>query len=625
MHDQHHRPAYAEIELLSVRWRGAPAAAHTPATRLRLERLIGTLDLHPPGMPSGALLIIRRVEGLPPLTQLDSLPVTWQQQAQQCIVELYRSASSPATASAPPRPRGGGSSVLFSDAVELLTLFTRAVGREPHTFQQHWYWREIVPATARWPGAGLAAVWSRYITALPATLAELTTPEISAAAVLLSTPEVRMVTAALHQQFALPLPASRSVAVSAAATSAVSAAPAGPVVAPWRTLLPTDQLPHQLPPTTEYLLGLALMLYHAPAEARSTTFASRSAAWLHTATLSATDSVAAGAVPIPNQQAPLPPITSEAPVPAPLSAAPLPSDSNATAWQPDNASAGTSASGTANTPPLTPASTAEIAPALPRLKPVLPDGIPTALGGVLYLINLLTWLDWLHREELDGLSAWSLLEALARGLLDCAPPPAPPSTGGVDDDPLWALLAQLDGRDPGAPLSARTVPETALRLPLKQVPSAWVVVEQPERVSILAADGGYLIADIPCHGRSLEVIVQAEMARYAIQATWQRADLPPFTPLPDDLRQRLGPNAAFQVERMRGYITHILEQLFHTPVAALLAKTGRIVVSRTHIDFSMPFDQISLPARRSGLDNDPGWVPELGYIVLFHFVEEQDA
>jgi hypothetical protein len=39
----------------------------------------------------------------------------------------------------------------------------------------------------------------------------------------------------------------------------------------------------------------------------------------------------------------------------------------------------------------------------------------------------------------------------------------------------------------------------------------------------------------------------------------------------------------------------------------------------------MGFDQISVAARRVGLDANPGWVPDLGYILLFHFVEEANA
>jgi hypothetical protein len=48
-------------------------------------------------------------------------------------------------------------------------------------------------------------------------------------------------------------------------------------------------------------------------------------------------------------------------------------------------------------------------------------------------------------------------------------------------------------------------------------------------------------------------------------------------------------------------------------------RPGRIVVSRTHVDIVLTLDQIDLAVRVCGLDQDPGWVPHLGRVVLFHF------
>jgi hypothetical protein len=50
-----------------------------------------------------------------------------------------------------------------------------------------------------------------------------------------------------------------------------------------------------------------------------------------------------------------------------------------------------------------------------------------------------------------------------------------------------------------------------------------------------------------------------------------------------------------------------------------LRKPGRLLVGRTHVDLTMGLDQIAVPIRRAGLDRDPGWVPDLGRIVAFHF------
>ena len=42
-------------------------------------------------------------------------------------------------------------------------------------------------------------------------------------------------------------------------------------------------------------------------------------------------------------------------------------------------------------------------------------------------------------------------------------------------------------------------------------------------------------------------------------------------------------------------------------------------MTRTHVDLVTPMDNISLPARRAGLDWDPGWLPDYGRVVQFHF------
>jgi hypothetical protein len=183
---------------------------------------------------------------------------------------------------------------------------------------------------------------------------------------------------------------------------------------------------------------------------------------------------------------------------------------------------------------------------------------------VLYLANVLGWLDWPQHTALSG---WGMLEALARALLECAD----------DDDPLWAVLAGLDGREPDAPLSEATTPD---------------VFHLPDLVRARLGPGAASL---------------------------------PVVPLPAAVRTRLGPGAALWAERMRGPVSATLEEMLGEPLAPLLARAGRLVLSQTHIDLYMGFDQISVAARRVGLDANPGWVPDLGYILLFHFVEEANV
>jgi hypothetical protein len=54
-------------------------------------------------------------------------------------------------------------------------------------------------------------------------------------------------------------------------------------------------------------------------------------------------------------------------------------------------------------------------------------------------------------------------------------------------------------------------------------------------------------------------------------------------------------------------------------VEALLLREAKIWVTATHVDVMMGLHQVTTPVRCAGLDTDPGWVPELGRVVKFHF------
>ena len=83
-----------------------------------------------------------------------------------------------------------------------------------------------------------------------------------------------------------------------------------------------------------------------------------------------------------------------------------------------------------------------------------PDAVRTRLAGVLYLLNLTDRLEFPddpdHRWRVGELSGWALLELLGRGLLDS------PDRPDDEHDPLWRLLAQLDGRPPATPVGPAT-------------------------------------------------------------------------------------------------------------------------------------------------------------------------
>ena len=59
--------------------------------------------------------------------------------------------------------------------------------------------------------------------------------------------------------------------------------------------------------------------------------------------------------------------------------------------------------------------------------------------------------------------------------------------------------------------------------------------------------------------------------------------------------------------------------LTRLPLRRVLARPGRIDLTRTHLTMFLPLRTVDLRIRRAGLDLDPGWSPLLGRIVGFEY------
>jgi hypothetical protein len=214
----------------------------------------------------------------------------------------------------------------------------------------------------------------------------------------------------------------------------------------------------------------------------------------------------------------------------------------------------------------------------------LSGGVPTRLGGVLYLINLMISLDLPDCFEEDWhlssqLGPWSLLEMLARALLG-------DDIEGLEGDPLWVALAQLDGRGIDEPPGVR-LPRSRPRYWLEfQLPEHWLSGLPPE------ADQLHRSRRMPKRYRSLGASPWLQR--------WLWFALP-FIAYRLRLALNLLPDAGL--------------------AETLLILPGRLYVTSSHVDLSCSIEQVSLPVRMAGLDRDPGWLPEFGRVVSFHFLE----
>jgi hypothetical protein len=88
---------------------------------------------------------------------------------------------------------------------------------------------------------------------------------------------------------------------------------------------------------------------------------------------------------------------------------------------------------------------------------------------------------------------------------------------------------------------------------------------------------------------------------------------PPPAPLPQAARAL----TAIWLRRIRGHLRH---QVGKT-LATIVHRRGAIVATRTHVDLLMRHSQVDMAIRRAGLDLDPGWLPWLGRVVQFHYLD----
>jgi len=702
--------ANTEVERLTIRYQGTADEIDPTTLRLRIERLLEVEDLQPAGLPSGAILIVRKLEGRSPLPiaalARSSLPA-WREGVRGQVQASYAAAACPSNGPI----SSGAASVLFSDAGELLTCLTRDL--LAGEARQRWYWQPLLRGIPHPAGAALASLWSNQASALPTVLAALTISEATSAITKLSPGEVLSVARALHASFDLPsqalaalqnmLPDAHRAPQPPRIVPSASAGAYEPVSAPLvgESFLPDEQRERSIHPATvqppwqrwlanaptaslspqaHYLLGLSLSLCHTPAFARSTAFAQRTVSWLHalTASLELPDTTtstnqvrgipegkreghrypetAGGEAPTARTRAEVTPPESRTDTLRDTPGIELPPGIRTDEYErlPHHDTAG---GDTPSAPALTEAAPAESEANLHRgiskgdrtarsypetagdSRPLPSDGLPTRLGGILYLLHLLTWLNlpagWDDEGAFaEGMSGWAIVEAFARGLSGAW-------LTSYADDPIWQLLAMLDGRQPGEPLGAGLRRQTAFRLPtqwlLHFAPAApnWLAITDDARLRIIDADGAYLVVDVPLSGQTPEEAVFLEVEAYrsrGIDVQWRysrpgETDKPaPLSPLTSIILASMSERAAWWLERVLGFVRYFMARRLGDPVfdggqlaPALFERPGRLIAGRTHIDLYMDMDQISLPIRRAGFDRDPSWMPDLGRIVLFHF------
>jgi hypothetical protein len=635
------------------------------ATCLAVERLLNNIDLRPPGMLPSAVLVVRRMSDpqpgrLAPRLGAVRVHTAWEQAARQQLADLQRRAARPALGPA----LGDAEAVLFADESELLACLARDLGRGQAG--QRWWWRALLRAT--WGGNGFSGN-EAYLNVLlkrlvqqprltPSVLAHLQTWGETAVALSILTPDqASQALRAVLQAFNSPDPPN-------AAPIAARPPP------PWaENELIAPGLPANLGREREALWGVGLDLYARPQIATSAAYQRQFHAWWRAAgqpgfrqtawpDAGAVDNAVArpaattggasnvSGVPHALKVAGTMAETADSPtIPSPpaafpdKSAAPADyldsSDSLEPARQVESVGqvgnnqparaaakaisvAESDVAGVADKANDSPAAvsglTGFIQPAIPareaadnaphrwpdsavdvqwpgdtavpaHLKTpavtvapsplLLADGVTTRLGGILYLINLMTALDLPDCFETgwrlaSGVGSWGLLHALGWELLA-------QEQAVIADDPLWLALAHLDGRKPDEAPGIRLPGSRPRRRPPFKLPAAW-------------------LEDIPIAGAQPAAGLHGSYR--PLLARWLALALPFI-----ELRLRLALDLPSDASLATG----------------MLLLPGDLYITATHVDLVASLEHISLRVRLAGLDRDPGWLPEFGRVVTFHY------
>ncbi len=593
------------IDRLSVHARGkhAPGAPNTAGLRVALEQSLRLV--RPSHLPPQAVLVIRTLASRTAFGAGGGAQLRWRQQLEGQIGEVARQALRPDRQYVPP----DANCVLFDDEVTLLACLTRDVLAGRWT----WYWDELFPVAAQAGrlgleiqyaqarGSCLLTAWLAYPQAVPHALVGLRPAAAAAALSLLGKAELSQLAYSVHATFALPrgaLDAAGSAPRGLEPTAA--AAPA----APWREWLPSQHL-RDLTPPAEYLLGVCYTLAHRPQEARGQEFGRQARRWLEGAT------VAHAVGPQGAPQSALRMDATEA-------SASLQDDTGA--GRVDAAIAGPGASALVRDSLGRAPGAAELSAAGPggnaQSSTSLGAGMFTRLGGAICLVNMMILLGLPESiPALARLNPWALLGGLAAGLLGRRFPE-------FAADPLWAAVDEFGGEETRRPWGASLLPMAEFR-----IPPAWLDLLPPQdlvayreptagRLPVWTAGPGYLLADLP-PGTSLAA-ARAEWAGLVEVAT------PPagIEDLPAGANQLLAPALVWWVRRLQPFFARFLAQrtgLEADSAPFLVHQPGTLYASRTHVDLVLSVEQISIPLRRAGLDQTPGWRPEFGYIITIHF------
>lgn len=245
--------------------------------------------------------------------------------------------------------------------------------------------------------------------------------------------------------------------------------------------------------------------------------------------------------------------------------------------------------------------------------------LSTSHGGLFYVLNAALSLgvygDFsMPRTQGMSMSPWDLLAWLGLHWFGRA----------FKRDPLWNLLAELAGRSPKRAPSWRIDPPSRWE-PDDDWLRAWTPIavldhgvdRRAARLHVVHPDG-FAVFDVPRDTR-LRPAAQARalcLTRVGMARTRLR-HATTSRPLPADPGQRW-------LHRFADYLAARFMRALGTAsprkaVVLLCRHAADVRCDVSRVEIALPLSTLPLPVRIAGLDRDPGWIPVAGRDVRFHF------
>ncbi len=256
--------------------------------------------------------------------------------------------------------------------------------------------------------------------------------------------------------------------------------------------------------------------------------------------------------------------------------------------------------------------------------------IDTQLGGIIFLINLVQQLGLpecfaRHWQLEQQLGPWALVDVLARALLE-------KKFALLYQDPIWRALAKLDGRRTKLQIAHKFSGHADYRIPQRWY--EWLQDGQiywaRSRNNIRIWTHDCVLVDATYTGDALTACI-AEMQVYDPEFNVARLQQASYRQAPLQQRSNLQANGlntelARMLALMMPFVFTFLRRQLQLPAAhrrdlarELLHLDARIYLSSSHIDLVTGIDNTRFKLRFAGLDQDPGWLPDYGRVVLIHF------